>query len=131
MTKEKAIEKVKEKFNDANVSALEYMYQLLQPPKADYKEFVDNFNKEMKSKCRYGDNKAKRQLNLIRKEGFTIDDDNKVFKAIQEDNYHNETDFRYVTPEYVTRMHIYEKFLNSYREPIKQVYNKAVMFKKQ
>lgn len=130
MTKEKAIEKVLEKFSNANVSALEYMHKLLQPPKADYIEFVDNFNEKMNSKYRYADSKAKSKLNIIRKEGFTIDDDNKVLKAIQEDNYHNETDFKFVTPEYVTRMHIYEKFLNSYKEPIKQVYNKAVMFKK-
>jgi len=131
MTKTKAVEKVLESFPGTDVDALNYLHQLLQPPKADYKAFVDNFNEKCKAKCRYGDKKAKGQLNLIRKEGFTIEDDNMVLKSVLEDDYHNETGFKYVTPEYITRMHIYEKFLNSYREPLKQVYNKAIAFKKQ
>lgn len=50
------------------------------------------------------DLKAKRQLHAALKDGFSIEDLITVFKNAAKTDYHKDTGFRYLTPEFITRM---------------------------
>lgn len=79
--------------------------------------FIDWFNNSMEPlKGRKGKYKlikiVKSQLHARIKEGYTSEDFKNAFKAIKENDYHKEKSYQYLTPEFITRSSILEKWSN-------------------
>lgn len=79
--------------------------------KNNFVNFIDHFNKITKRNFKYGDKKAERQFNYLRK-NYEAKDFDHVVKAAMQDKHHIESGFRYITPEFVTRTAIFERYLN-------------------
>ena len=75
-----------------------------------YKKFVDFFNKKTGRNFRYGDKKAKSQLVERRKEGYTAKDFETAIKNCLADKHHKENRYVYLTPEYITRAGILDRY---------------------
>jgi hypothetical protein len=121
MEKTDLFELVQKKFkNQCSPAAFYFIWDSINKTQSDgdmdYRIFVDDFNAIVERNFKYADTKAKRQFKAVRKAGYTAEDDIKVFKSVKQDTFHEESDFKYVTPEYITRMNIYEKYRNLYRE---------------
>lgn len=118
MEKETLLRLYMDSFKDAKPTHFHFIWDCLHNSgeKNDYRIFVDDFNAILERNFKYADPKANRQLKAVRKAGYTQEDDLKVIKALKEDAFHQESDFKYCTPEYATRMNIYEKYRNQYRE---------------
>jgi len=105
-------------FKDAKQTHFDLIWDLIHSTnkEQDYRIFVDDFNSILERSFKYADQKAQRQFKSLRKAGYTSEDDIKVFKALKDDPFHSECDYRFCTPEYITRMNIYEKYRNQYKE---------------
>ena len=128
MTKEKALEIYMGSFKDAKQTHFEFIWGVIHSTnkEQDYRIFVDDFNSILERNFKYADVKAQRQFKSLRKAGYTPDDDLKVFKALKDDSFHMESDYKYCTPEYISRMNIYEKYRNQYKEEIKLNFKQAI-----
>lgn len=80
--------------------------------KTSYEKFVDLFNELTGRSFRYGDTKAQRQFRVLLQEGYTRDDIAMAIKACKKDPHHKDTSFKYLTPEFITRISIFERYLN-------------------
>lgn len=82
-----------------------------------YKAFIALFNRIAEKtsgvKRRFrGDNKTKRQFRARLKEGYTSDDFRRAVYAMYRDGWHNESAFKWATPELITRPEKLEMFVN-------------------
>ena len=73
--------------------------------------FIDLFNHLTKRKFK-GDSKTRKQFNARLKEKYTSKDFDKAIKAALADNYHKESNYKYLTPEYITRADQLNKWVN-------------------
>lgn len=78
----------------------------------DYTAFLNHFNSITNKNHKVISNKVKGQINARIKEGFTKQDLIKAVINCSKDKYHLETNFKYLTPEFITRTDILDKFLN-------------------
>jgi hypothetical protein len=83
----------------------------------EFERFIELFNQAtaINGKVRKFttiDTKAERQFQKLIKHGITVEKIIEVSKKIMNDSYHMKTNFKYVTPEFVTRDYNYEKFNN-------------------
>jgi len=76
-----------------------------------YKEFIDMFNELASRSFRYGDSKARRQLKARMKDGYNLEDFKKALQAALADSFHKESDYKYLTPEFLTRSDKLDRFL--------------------
>lgn len=81
-----------------------------------YEEFIDLFNSLTSRKFRYLDKKARRQFVYLNKNGITKEDCVHVIKSAYKDGWHIQTHFKYLTPEFLTRDSIFERYLNSIQD---------------
>jgi hypothetical protein len=77
-----------------------------------YIEFIQKFNLIRKSKFTIKDQKAKRQFDERLKNGFTEDQILTALENLMKDSFHIENNFKYLTPEFITRSDKIEKGLN-------------------
>lgn len=111
--KVKVFNELKKMHPDARPDVFDATWNLIHNSEDEsYVDFVKAFNAFFSRAFRTKDPKALRQFKKIREAGYSPDDDRLVFMAINQDIHHNETNFKYVTPEYTTRMDIYERFFN-------------------
>lgn len=75
-----------------------------------YKFYVDMINQIGSRAFKYSDNKAKNQFKARIMEGYTGEDFKKAIIAAYSDEYHKETRFKYLTPEFLTRSDKLEKY---------------------
>lgn len=76
------------------------------------KNFLLLFNKITNGRRKTLGEKGRRQLNARAGEGFSLDDFGIAIHNAIQDNFHVESNLRYVTPEYITRGHILDRYLN-------------------
>lgn len=74
-------------------------------------QLLKKFNKLLGRKHRIVTDKAKRNYKARIKEGYTDNDIEKVVLNIMNDDYHKETNYKYVTLEYCLRQEPFERFL--------------------
>lgn len=77
-----------------------------------YEEFVDLINQIGKRHFIYLDRKARRQLEYLNKSGLQYKDYEKAIRNAYTDNYHRDTNFKYLTPEFLSRADKFDKFFN-------------------
>jgi hypothetical protein len=76
-----------------------------------YKKFIDHFNKITNRKFGYTDKKARNQFEYLRK-SYEPKDFEHVIRACLNDTYHRDNGYKYMTPEFITRTDIFERYLN-------------------
>ncbi len=76
-----------------------------------YQEFIEVCNKLSGKKFR-GDKKSEGQHSARIKEGYVLQDFETAILGMMSDQYHKETNFKYLTPEFITRPDKLEKWLN-------------------
>ena len=76
-----------------------------------YDNFLKFFNEKMNRKFK-GCDKSKRQFAARVKQGYGAKDFVKAIEALKNDQYHIDTSFKHVTPEFITRPDKLEKFIN-------------------
>jgi len=91
---------------------LEFLNGKEKKPRKGYESFIDKFNEVKKSKFEYKDSKAIRQYHALIKAGYTIDQMIIALQNFMKDQYHVDTGFKHLTPEFVTRSDKIEKGLN-------------------
>ena len=101
-------EGIKGKFADSNT-----VNNTVNNTKRYYKGFLENFNTITKKKLRVLPDKARKQLNARLNEGFTIEEIEVAIKNAMNDKYHIENNFKYITPEFITRPDKLQMWLNA------------------
>ena len=81
----------------------------------DFDKFIENFNEFAKKKYRLT-NKVKSSL-ISRLKDYTKIEIFQAIKNAHKDEYHIETNFKYLTPEFILREEKMEKFLNAPNRP--------------
>jgi hypothetical protein len=76
-----------------------------------YDDFLESVNLTLNKNFK-GCSKSRRQFNTRIKEGYTKIEMLEAFENAIKDQYHIETNFRYITPEFITRQDKVEKFKN-------------------
>jgi uncharacterized phage protein (TIGR02220 family) len=86
--------------------------QPTQQPTEDlnWDEVLVSFNKLVGKKFKTIPDKAKKQIRARIKQGYTWLDFKKAIRNIQKDSFHIETNFKYLTLEYVSRETTISKF---------------------
>jgi len=103
--------------NVENVKKREY-----KPPQGGAScDFLKLFNEITGRKFRILDEKAKRQFNARKREGFTESDFSKAIKNCMDDDYHRDNP-KYLTPEFITRSDKLQKYLNAIQPSGKVTY---------
>jgi len=77
-----------------------------------YESFIDQFNSVKKSRFAYKDSKARRQYLSLIHAGYSTDQMIKALQNFMRDQYHIDTGFKHLTPEFITRSDKIEKGLN-------------------
>jgi len=78
-----------------------------------YKALIDFINEKMNRRFRYvARSKARDHFNARLKDGYNGDDFIRVINNVMKDEFHIDNDFKYVTPEYLTRSTIMERYIN-------------------
>lgn len=88
-----------------------------QLPKEQSDEFLNLFNKVTGRQFKILDNKTLRQLKTLLTNGYTLADIETSIKRAMEDKFHKEEKYRHLTPEFITRIDKFQKFLTV--EPVK------------
>jgi len=78
----------------------------------DYNKLIDFFNSVTGKNSRTVSKKVKGQINARLSEGYTKDDIAKALENVVKDDYHKETNLKYVTLEFITRSDKLDKYLN-------------------
>lgn len=81
-------------------------------PKVNYAQFIDLLNKLTNRKFKTTDKKGKRQFEYLISEGYTLEDFERVINNAYNDDYHIQSKFMYLTPEFLTRADKFERYLN-------------------
>lgn len=76
-----------------------------------YLKFIDWFNGVMGKKYR-GDKTSEGQFNARLKDGYVFDNFKNALLAIKQDKFHIENNYKYLTPEFLTRPAQLEKWSN-------------------
>lgn len=79
-----------------------------------YDLFIKRMNEITNRKFTNRDKKAKRQLELRLKEGYTMEDLENAIRGCLADDYHKETNYKYLTPEFITRSDKLERYRTAY-----------------
>jgi uncharacterized protein YdaU (DUF1376 family) len=79
--------------------------------------FVEKFNEIRKTKYRGSEPKFKRQYSARIKEGYTDDDLLLAYRNLMKLKIHIDSNFQYLTPEFITRSDILERSLNQQPPP--------------
>ena len=77
-----------------------------------YESFIDQFNAVKKSRFAYKDSKARRQFLSLINAGYSSDQMITALQNFMKDQYHIDTGFKHLTPEFITRSDKIEKGLN-------------------
>jgi uncharacterized phage protein (TIGR02220 family) len=75
----------------------------------DYSQFIAMFNSITGRQYR-GDTKSKAAFNARKKQGWTLEQFDKAIRSVMTDRYHIESNFKYLTPEFITREDKLDKF---------------------
>lgn len=78
-----------------------------------YKDFIDFFNEITGRKFKYNDKKAALQLQARLKENYTREEFKTAIENVMKDPYHKENNYKWLTPEFITRASKLEMFLNA------------------
>jgi uncharacterized phage protein (TIGR02220 family) len=82
-------------------------------PRINFEAFLTHFNEITGKKHRTITKKVKEQLNARLKDGFTKAEIMKAVVNCAKDEYHRETNLKYLTPEFITRADKLDKYLNT------------------
>ena len=77
-----------------------------------YPDFLKLFNETTGKKYRKLDNKTQNHLKELQTLGFTQDDILNAIKNCMADEFHQQNNMKFLTPEFITRTDKLEKFLN-------------------
>jgi len=101
-----------------------FWYEYIQIERATfYKEAFDSYNKIMNKRLRMIDPKFKRQVESLAKHGYTLDDFERALKNAKDDDFHAETNYKYLTPEYITRPSVWDKYYIEEVTPFEKAIN--------
>lgn len=78
--------------------------------KLDYKKLMDYFNSVFKKGTRVVSSDAKKNINQRLKDGYTKDDIRVVIDNASNDNHHIESNYKYITLEFLSRPKIFERY---------------------
>ena len=78
--------------------------------KVDYKKLIDYFNSVFKKATRVVSSDAKKNINQRLKDGYTKDDVRVVIDNASNDNHHIESNYKYITLEFLSRPKIFERY---------------------
>jgi len=76
----------------------------------DFEKMIAYFNKAFKKATRIISEKAKANFKARMKEGYTKEDIVKVIDNCSNDNHHRDSNFKYVTLEFLSRPTIFERY---------------------
>lgn len=85
-------------------------------PQINFEAFIDHFNKITGKNHRTLPEKVKGQIRARLKEGYQKEDLIKAVINCTADKYHIETNYKYLTPEFITRADKLEKFLTTTKQ---------------
>ena len=80
---------------------------------SNYKKFIDFFNEITGRRFRYTDRKAERQFKARLKDNYTRADFEKAINAMLKDPFHKEQNYKYMTPEFITRADKLEMYMQA------------------
>jgi uncharacterized phage protein (TIGR02220 family) len=83
---------------------------------------LQRFNKLTGKQFKVVPDKAKKQINARKKQGFTWNDFEKAIKNIMADDYHRENNLKYLTLEFVSREDILNKWTADKEKPTNNIY---------
>jgi len=90
--------------------------------KIDFDKLIVYFNRILKKSSRVISKKAKDNFNQRMKEGYKKEDIVKVIDNSSNDNYHKESNFKYVTLEFLSRPNIFERYSSMpHQKPISEI----------
>jgi len=78
--------------------------------KLDYKKLMDYFNVVFKKRTRVVSSEAKKNIVQRLKDGYTKDDIRVVIDNASNDNHHIESNYKYITLEFLSRPKIFERY---------------------
>lgn len=78
--------------------------------KLDFKKLMDYFNLVFKKGTRVVSSDAKKNINQRLKDGYTKDDIKIVIDNASNDNHHIESNYKYITLEFLSRPKIFERY---------------------
>ena len=110
--------KQNEHVNDT-VNDIKNIYTDGKPSAIDFNKFILIFNRFANRNFKLTE-KIKTALKARLKE-YTKDDILKAIKKAHDDQYHKDTNFKYLTPEFILRSDKLEKFLNAPEKPTKLI----------
>lgn len=112
MKKLNELRKFKRKFPEVKDEVFDYFWhEYVDFPQYDFhKEAFKLFNEVMEKRLRVIDPKFKRQVQVLAKGGYTLEDFERTLKEAKDDEFHIETGYKYLTPEYITRVNIWDKY---------------------
>ena len=88
----------------------------------DFDKLIIYFNKVLMKNTRVISKKAKDNLNQRIKEGYLKGDIVKVIDNVSFDNHHKDSNFKYVTLEFLSRPQIFERYSSmKHQKPISQI----------
>jgi uncharacterized phage protein (TIGR02220 family) len=76
----------------------------------DFEKMIAYFNNAFKKATRIISEKAKANFKARMKEGYTKEDIVKVIDNCSNDNHHRDSNFKYVTLEFLSRPTIFERY---------------------
>lgn len=79
-----------------------------------YDLFIKKMNEITNRKFTNRDKKAKRQFEARLKEGYTMEDLENAIRGCLADDYHKETNYKYLAPEFITRSDKLERYRSAY-----------------
>lgn len=90
--------------------------------KIDFEKLIVYFNRILKKSSRVISKKAKDNFNQRIKEGYKKEDIVKVIDNSSNDNYHKDSNFKYVTLEFLSRPNIFERYSSMpHQKPISEI----------
>lgn len=109
----------KEQLNKKQITNIKAIIEKYDTPNASgglsfedkFKLFINTFN-ELTKRTFKGCTKSKTQFKARLKDGYSGSEFKKAIMNAYDDNYHKETNHKYLTPEYITRSNMLEKYLN-------------------
>lgn len=96
----------------AKLKHLEDVIEDVSINKIDWDIFLKTFNEITNKRLRVVEEKAKRQLNFILESGYTKEEIVKAIDNCYKDPYHIETGHMYLTPEFISRIDKFQKYVD-------------------
>ena len=92
-----------------------------------YDQFINKFNEITKRKFTSKDQKARRQFEARLKEGYTIENLENAIKGCLADDFHRENNYKYLTPEFITRSDKLEKYMSAFTPSVNMTDRKLTL----